>query len=156
MTMKTSITQSLLCGVVAAGVSLITLADDLPRTPEGRPDFSGTYDIATLTPLQRPENFGNQLRLSPEEAERIANANAEVMAKDLERSNPDRGAPPKGGDGSEGAAGNVGGYNAFWVDQGEGAFQINGDFRTSIITHPENGRFPKMTPVAMKQMMARR
>ena len=28
-------------------------------------------------------------------------------------------APPLGGDGSTGAAGNVGGYNNFWIDAGE-------------------------------------
>ena len=27
---------------------------DIPRRPDGRPDLSGTYDTATLTPLQRP------------------------------------------------------------------------------------------------------
>ena len=27
---------------------------DIPRTPSGRPDLSGNYDTATVTPLQRP------------------------------------------------------------------------------------------------------
>jgi hypothetical protein len=26
---------------------------DLPRTPEGHPDLQGTYDLATMTPLER-------------------------------------------------------------------------------------------------------
>src|SRR5262245_51044852 len=25
-----------------------------PRTPDGHPDLQGTYDLATLTPLERP------------------------------------------------------------------------------------------------------
>ena len=28
--------------------------DDFPRTPSGKPDFNGNYDISTLTPYQRP------------------------------------------------------------------------------------------------------
>ena len=55
---------------------------------------------------------------------------------------PDRGAPPQGGDGSPGAAGNVGGYNTFWIDPGSGAFQIDGQWRTSILIDPPNGRYP--------------
>jgi hypothetical protein len=156
MTMKTAMTTSLLCGVVAAGMSMLALADDIPRTAEGRPDFSGTYNVATLTPLQRPEMFGDNLVLPPEEAARIAEEERKLLEADLQRSDPDREAPPAGGDGSTGAAGNVGGYNAFWVERGDGAFRINGEFRTSIITDPGNGRYPRMTPMAMKQMAQRR
>ena len=29
-------------------------ARDVPRTPDGRPDRQGTYDLATLTPRMRP------------------------------------------------------------------------------------------------------
>ena len=43
-------------------------AQDIPRTASGRPDLSGSYDTATLTPLQRPERYGDQLVLSDEEA----------------------------------------------------------------------------------------
>ena len=35
-------------------------------------DLSGMYDAGTLTPLQRPEAFGDNLYLSPEEGERMA------------------------------------------------------------------------------------
>ena len=44
---------------------------DIPRTSEGRPDLSGIYDTATLTPLQRPERYGNTLFLTEEEAAEI-------------------------------------------------------------------------------------
>ena len=40
---------------------------DIPRTPDGRPDLSGTYDTATLTPVQRPAKFGDRLHLTEEE-----------------------------------------------------------------------------------------
>jgi hypothetical protein len=60
-----------------------------------------------------------------------------------------------GGDGSEGAAGNVGGYNVLWIDNGEGAFKIDGKWRTSILVDPEDGQMPPMTPEARKRAMDR-
>ena len=35
-------------------------------------DLSGTYDVATLTPLERPAAFGDNLFLSKEEADKIS------------------------------------------------------------------------------------
>jgi hypothetical protein len=131
-------------------------AGDAPLTPWGHPDISGMYNIATLTPLQRPSEFGDNLFLTPEQAEQIQARERALMAAGQQASAPDREAPPEGGDGSEGAAGNVGGYNSFWIDRGEGVVLIDGRFRTSIITEPANGRLPQMTPAAMSAAMARR
>lgn len=117
---------------------------------DGPPDLSGTYDTSTLTPLQRPVRFGERLELTDEEAEKIARQEAEYLAKQNEATDPDREAPPEGGDGSEGASGNVGGYNTFWIDRGEGAVRINGKWRTSLITDPPNGRRPQMRPDARR------
>ena len=114
------------------------------------PDLTGTYDLATLTPLRRPAAFGTNQFLSADEAEAIRLADARRKAKDSVASDPNRDAPPIGGDGSPGAAGNVGGYNAFWIDNGKSTFQVDGKFRTSIITFPENGRRPELTPAGKK------
>ncbi len=135
-------------------VPFVGLAE-IPRTPDGKPDFSGTYDIATLTPLQRPERYGDKLTLTDEEAAEIARKEAEYMAKRNSATDPERGAPPQGGDGSAGAAGNVGGYNSFWIDRGTGAFKIDGKWRTSIITDPPNGRRPSLTQAAANRAKAR-
>ena len=110
------------------------------------PDLSGTYDIATLTPLQRPEFYGDKLYLSPDEAKQIELSAKAAMAEGAQDSDPDRQAPPTGGDGSSGAAGNVGGYNSFWIDNGETAALVDGRFRTSIIHDPVDGRQPPLTP----------
>ena len=115
------------------------------------PDLSGTYDVATLTPLQRPKAFGNNLLLTKEQAEKMISAEQALIAAGSQSSDPDRNAPPDGGDGSEGAAGNVGGYNTFWIDRGDEVFTIDGKFRTSIITDPENGRRPALTPAAREK-----
>src|SRR5260370_42488932 len=87
-----------------------------PRTPDGHPDLQGTYDLATLTPLERPA--GAKAVLTSEEAAKLEK---EVAARNELGDRPikgDRPAPPKGGDGSAGPAGNVGGYNTFWLDPG--------------------------------------
>ena len=136
---------------------------EIPRRADGRPDLSGTYDTATLTPLQRPARFGDRLTLTPEEAAtieadpfalrtffNIAPSGSDERGGNFgaAASDPNREAPPAGGDGSGGAAGNVGGYNTFWIDRGTGVFQLDDEWRTSIITDPPNGRRPPMTPDA--------
>ncbi len=126
------------------------------RTAGGHLDLSGTYDLATLTPLQRPARFGDQLYLTREDAAAIEE---EEHQRNLNPPNEggggDRTAPPVGGDGSTGAEGNVGGYNRFWTDRGTQVFDIDGKFRTSIVFDPANGRLPEMTPAA-RQAAARR
>ena len=135
-------------------------AKDIPRTADGRPDLSGTYNVATLTPLQRSEKLGDKLTLTDEEAEALAKKEAEMVAKAAEATNPDRDAPEVGGSGFAGeidvpeldfAAGEVGGYNWFWIDRGSGAIKIDGKWRTSIITDPKNGRRPPLIPEAKKR-----
>ena len=132
-----------------------------PRTASGHPDLSGTYNIATLTPLQRPEQYGKKLTITQEEAKEIADYWNNNLANDGEKSNPDREAPPDGGvdffiPEFNGAAGRVGGYNAFYVDLGDSTFTLDGKFRTSIITDPPNGRMPPMSEAGMERMMAQR
>ena len=139
--------------------------DGIPRTPGGRPDLSGTYDTATLTPLQRPQRFGARGTLTAEEAALVASdpgalrtlfsiapsgsdERREARVAATGEQEAEQVAPPVGGDGSTGAAGNVGGYNTFWIDRGTGVFQIDGEWRTSIITDPPDGRRPPLTDAA--------
>ncbi len=140
---------------VLAIVVLPFAAAEIPRTASGLPDLSGTYDIATLTPLERPEEYGDKLTLTDEEAAAIVRQAAESKAQLNADSDPHRAAPPDGGDGSPGSKGNVGGYNFFWLDRGSGSFQIDGKSRSSIITDPKNGRRPPMTADARRRVEAR-
>jgi len=115
---------------------------DIPRLANGHPDLSGTYDVSTLTPMVRRSEYGDKRFLTEEEAAEIAQTALDRDIASNAASDPNRGAPPQGGDGSPGAAGNVGGYNSFWIDRGTSAFQIDGEWRTSILVDPSNGRFP--------------
>ena len=141
--------------IVALCLSLpasLAAESDVPRTASGHPDLTGNYDSATLTPLTRLAEFGDDLYLSKEEADKLAEAERLRTEESSSASDPDREAPPEGGDGSPGPSGNVGGYNSFWIDRGTDAFEVDGKFRTSVIIDPKNGQFPPMTPDGQKQM----
>ena len=140
----------------AVGLLLVAGGAQAEKASAAIPDLSGTYDIATITPLERPAQFGETLELSPELARKMAAEIAAYKQADLEVSDPNREAPPKGGDGSTGAAGNVGGYNTFWIDNGDNAFMINGSYRTSILTEPGDGQRPAMTAQGMRRAAERR
>jgi hypothetical protein len=127
---------------------LLPLSANANEVKQEIPDLSGNYDSGTLTPLERPEFLGETKHIY----KFVADFLAWIAEFTLERSatsdsDPDREAPPKGGDGSGQAfgAGNVGGYNTFWIDPGSSGFEIDGEYRTSIIYDPPNGRQPEMT-----------
>ncbi|MEM7080772.1 MAG: hypothetical protein AAF513_19305 [Pseudomonadota bacterium] len=123
---------------------------------DAAPDLSGTYNVATLTPLELPQRFGDALYLTPAEAKRISAQDAARKRSRNAASDPDREAPPEGGDGSAGAAGNVGGYNTFWIDNGENTFTVDGKIPTSIITSPKDGRRPQLTAAGRRWLAQRR
>jgi hypothetical protein len=122
-----------------------------PRMPDGRPDLQGTYDLATLTPVERP--VGMSATLTREEVAKLEKTVAAVIALGARPISGDRSAPPTGGDGSRGAAGNVGGYNSFWLDPGSRYTMVNGEARTSIVVDPPDGRLPPLTPAARKSLL---
>jgi hypothetical protein len=125
----------------------------MPRTPDRKADLQGTWTNATLTPLERSED--TPLALAKDEVQRREQAFRDRVARLAEDSDPDRPAPPKGGDGSTGAAGNVGGYNNFWIDPGDRIAVVNGEYRSSLVTFPANGRVPLITPDARRRAAER-
>jgi len=126
----------------------------LPRTPDGHPDLQGNWSSATLTPFQRPPDQGPFL--SWEDVERIEGRAAGYLERVSQPSDPDRVAPPVGGDGSRGAAGGVGGYNGIYIDRGDGVAILDGRPMSSLITHPTDGRIPDLTPEARERRSAYR
>jgi hypothetical protein len=124
----------------------------IPRLADGHPDLQGTYDLAMLTPVERAA--GSPLVLADEDAKKLERqAAARKVAGDVPLK-ADRPAPPVGGDGSAGPAGNVGGYNSFWIDAGSLYTVVDGRKRASLLIDPPDGRVPQMTPQA-RQRFAR-
>ncbi len=160
-----TISLAVIAVFLATGANAQTGAPDIPRTASGKPDLSGVYDVALLTPLERPAKYGDNLFLTEEQAREIEEQEQALLAKANEKSDPNRAAPssegaaPVGFDDSQRenlGAGNVGGYNAFWIDRGTETLSIDGAYRTSIITEPANGRRPSLTEAAKKRGAARR
>jgi hypothetical protein len=140
--------------VVLAGMAALAYGQVPPRMPDGHPDLQGTYDLATLTPMERPA--GAKAALTREEAAKLEHEAAAARERGDQSIKGDRAAPPKGGDGSAGAAGNVGGYNTGWLDPGSSYTVVNGEKRTSLIVDPSNGRVPPYTPAAQQRLAALR
>ena len=136
----------------------------MPRTADGHPDFTGMYDVSTMTPLQRPPEFGNRLTLTPEEAKALEQYEAARYEKDRAPIKGEKPPPPVGGEKStprsfletlfRAGGGAVGGYNLVWLNPGSQVITINGQRRTSIVVDPPDGKIPAMTPEARKKQAA--
>jgi hypothetical protein len=127
----------------------------VPRMADGHPDLQGVYDVATITPVERPMGAAGPT-MTKEQAMKVENAAAGNREKGDAPVDPNRPAPPKGGDGSRGAAGNVGGYNSGWLDPGSKVNIVNGEYRTSIVVDPPNGHVPPVSDEARSRMRAGR
>ena len=125
--------------VLAAGAAA---GQDAPRTPWGAPDLQGIWDFKTATPLERPEDRGEQAFLTEEEAATIEQERVERNIRLWE-------AAPRRTE----AGGNVGGYNNFWLDFGT---TVIDDRRTSLIVDPPNGRIPALSDEGQRRADERR
>src|SRR5262249_53795203 len=117
----------------------------VPRTRDGKPDLSGNWSNASVTPLQRAAS-NKTLVVNEEEAKRIAGGYAvggirEEGYKNSTYSDPNKGAPPKGGKDF-----GVQAYDSFWWDPGTTLAFVKGEWRTSYIVEPANGQLPLVDP----------
>ena len=141
-----------LCASFGAAVTMMMIVSlwavpaaaqtDVPRTAWGQPDLHGVWDFRSITPMQRPEDLGDQEFLTEEEAAELEQAAAE---RDLTAWN-------RAARRTE-AGGNVGAYNAFWMDRG---LKTVGTRRTSLIVDSPNGRYPDVTTDGQERADARR
>src|SRR5262249_11386038 len=151
-------TRSLLVVAIAGAVSTLAVHAQIKNTPiprmaDGKPDLTGVYDLATMTPLERPAN--TPAVMTDEEAAKREKQEAARNAALNGAVDGNRPAPPKGGDGSVGPAGAVGGYNNFWLDRGSAFNIVDGQRRTSIVIDPPDGRVPSITPEARQRQAQR-
>jgi hypothetical protein len=123
-------------------------ARPVPRTPDGHPDLQGTYDVATITPIERPARGDGRLSLSEAQAAAVEGAEKNRVVERAQPSAQDRDAPPVGG--------NVGGYNNFWIDRGSEVIRVDGQPRSSLIFDPADGRIPALTEAARQRLASSR
>ena len=101
-----------------------------PRTAWGDPDLQGIWNNATTTPLERPDDIGEQELLTDEE--RAARDEAGDRAREQR--------------GETSGTGETGSYNNFWTERG---IRLA---RTSLIVEPPDGRLPPLTPEAHSRL----
>jgi hypothetical protein len=121
----------LVLAALASGAHAFAQAPDIPRTPDGRPDFHGVWESRWRTQLERPDELDGPTMT----AERAAKYEADREKKDEQTDI----SPP---DDSE--------YSTFIP-------AANGLFRTSQIVEPANGKLPLTDSAkAMKADWSRR
>jgi hypothetical protein len=133
-----------------------------PRTANGHPDFTGVYDLATMTPVERLPGM-DHLVLTKEEADAAEKYEADRQVKNDAPLKADREAPPVGGERPAGKSyleqleffggGVVGGYNHFWLAEGSKLITIDGQKRSSIVIDPPDGKVPQMKAEARQRNM---
>lgn len=125
------------------------------RNALGQPDLSGDWSNASITPLTRNRNISDKASLTADEARSLEGEWAKALSADDEQLSPDatvKEATDKFKNSkivqfrpdlvSPASGGAVGGYNTFWIDPGNHLVEINGEYRTSIVTTPD-GQIPK-------------
>lgn len=104
------------------------------RLPWGDPDLQGIWTTATISQLARPEELEDEgLVISEAMATRIETGGNLVELLD---------SVDDVGEGDLQAGEDVGGYNRAWLDPGTRVLRVNGEPRSSIISHPEDGQVP--------------
>ena len=132
-----------------------TATDDFPRTATGKPDFSGTYDITTLTPFSRDPRLADKPFFTEEEVRAREKMAHDFVVQGLAASDPNREAPEaltgeardRGVDGPMPGT-PLGTHDLFWFDCGGqfcNLFKIDGKYRTSVLIDPPNGQMPAVS-----------
>ena len=147
-----ALTALALISLTAIPATAQTANSSVRRMPDGHPDLQGTYDLATMTPLERLP--GLPASLTKEQAEKLQQAEAA-------RRKADNGELPKAGQAKPATSyfglleqlggGAVGGYNRLWLNQGTTYTVVDGQVRTSLVIDPPDGKVPPLNAAAKKR-----
>ncbi len=121
-----------------------------PMTKSGKPDLTGIWSNASLTPLQR-SRMASGLVVDAKEAAAIVAATGTGGANDKtwareDYSDPNAPAPEKGGSDF-----GVKAYDSAWVAPGEMLGKVRGAYRSSAIVEPATGVLPYKNGAAAAQ-----
>ena len=139
--------------------------EEIPRTSWGHPDLRGTWDRRSITPFERPAQFGNKEFLTPEE---VAEFEERRRQLDSRRDTEERAELAGGSPGAQallnqgiaraddnregplvlGQADLDVGYNWLFIDIGK---EMTGTMRTSLVVDPPDGRIPELTDDAKRR-----
>ncbi len=110
-----------------------------PKTSWGVPDIGGFWTNTSLTAMQRPAG-AEKLVMNPQEADALARRNVYSAAEREEAgaSKVDEASSRELlSDKNSSRA-----YNRFWMDPGSGYATVKGEYRSSWITFPADGKIP--------------
>jgi hypothetical protein len=122
-----------------------------PRTADGHPDLQGMWTSATITPLERPDEYGDRRALTPQEAARLEGAEASLVSNSAKPTDLQKQLPGDCKDFGRGC-----GYNNFWLDRGSQVVTIEGEKRTSLLIDPPDGKIPALTAERKQYLASRR
>ena len=122
-------------------VAVSNAGAEIPRTPEGKPNFQGTWANNAATPLERPTQLADKAELTDEEVAEFQAKHDELFDGEGEAAFGDSVFNSVLADDQEHESYDptTGNYNHFWVAERE--FEN----RTSLIIDPPNGRIPALT-----------
>ena len=120
------------------------------RTPDGQPDFQGTWANNTVTPFLRPAALADKPLLTDAELDVLKERAARLFAGDGDLApgdelfdallaNPKTFVSPRP----------VGDYNQSWMME-----PLAFEYRTSQVVDPPNGRLPALTPEGQRKQAA--
>lgn len=139
--------------IATLGAAQATIAQDFKtsRTAWGVPDLQGVWKHATVMPFERPSRLGTKQAYTEAEALALESAVQERFEENNEPLDPNR-PPPEVAD----SLPPIGNYDLFWRDDAKFIPTINGEFRTSAITQPANGRMPARVAGVEESLRAER
>jgi hypothetical protein len=108
------------------GTAARAAAAPVPKTPWGHPDLQGTWDYKTITPLERPQQYGDRQYLTEAEAKALEERAGKRMDE-----------PPS--DEQPNQSGTI--HATYLTDPGR---RVDDDRRTSLIIDPPDGRVPAL------------
>jgi hypothetical protein len=152
LALGTALTLAVAAPSLAADKPAAASSWKAPKNAFGQPDLSGFWSNATITPLTRNRRVSDKATLTAAEAKAFEKLWTDALAATDQPTDPNKSTQSVQAELATSklveirpdfiaAGGDTGGYNTFWIDPGVHLVEINGEYRTSILT-TDNGQPP--------------